>query len=224
MRKLFSSFKSWFGFSNEEAVSRTTEEKVSTTVDNTAHAGGLVSPEGLRVAASVGGEKSERPNFFDNETIEFKEVSEFVLTFNECGHRGPREFKFDIWGNTHTYTLKPELIKQVDGAEATNGYCPRCFFEEMKKAAIRCCLCGHAILPGEGVALYHKNSKGVNKNVATYVGDSAIGCLLWNCCPSGGFFAGYWTFDGFKPVFGGETASGRALSSGEMIISDVENT
>jgi hypothetical protein len=86
----------------------------------------------------------------------------------------------------------------------------------MKKSAIRCCLCGYGIVEGDGVALYHKNSSGINKEVATFVGDSVVGCLLWDCCPSGGFYAGNWTLDGFKPRFGGRTAAEESFHSGQV--------
>jgi hypothetical protein len=56
-------------------------------------------------------------------------------------------------------------------------------------------------MPGDGVALYGKGSTGIHES-ATILDDgvSAVGCLRWDCCPSGGFFAGSWTEEGFKPA------------------------
>ncbi len=87
------------------------------------------------------------------------------------------------------------------------------FLEEMKQSAIRCCLCGYGILPGDEVALYHKKSKGIKKDIATFIEDGAVGCLLWDCCLSGAFFAGHWTSQGFRPAFSeGRTAGEEAVS------------
>ena len=193
----------------------------SESVDTTAQAEGLVSSEGLGVSVSVGGRKSERPNFFDNETLSFEEVPEHSLMFKECGHEGAQEFKFNIWGNARGKKLKDKCIKQENGVATTDGICPKCYFEKIKKATIRCCLCGNAILPGDGIALYHKSSENIRADTATFVGDSAVGCLLWDCCPSGGFFAGHWTFEGFESAFDVQSAAGKAFSTGQPVITNV---
>lgn len=191
-------------------------------VDTTAKAKGIISPEGMGVEVSVGGSKSKRPNFFKDETITFKETSDTVAIFNECGHKCSIGFEFNIWGNVNGLKLKSERVKKVNGIETAEGLCPKCYFEKLKQTAIRCCLCGYAILPSDGIALYHKNSNGINKKVATFIGDSAVGCLLWDCCPSGGFFAGHWSFEGFKSAFDGQTGAEKAFSTGKVVIGNIE--
>lgn len=183
--------------------------------------GDFKTPKGMSIIASVGTGKSKKINYFENENLLFKENSKMLIVFNECGHMGSKEFEFDIWGNAHKFGLKKEQIKKRDGTSIAEGICPKCYFEKLKQVAIRCCLCGYGILPDDGIALYHKDSNGINSEVATFVGESAIGCLLWDCCPSGGFFAGYWTFNGFKPAFEGQTGAERAFSTRKIIVSNI---
>ncbi|PJE51318.1 MAG: hypothetical protein COV29_01015 [Candidatus Yanofskybacteria bacterium CG10_big_fil_rev_8_21_14_0_10_36_16] len=191
--------------------------------DTTTKAEGIVSPEGMGVLASVGGNKLERPNFFKNNTVTFKETSNKSVTFSECGHQCSLGFEVSIWGNIHGFKFKDERIKKMNGIETAESICPKCYFEKLKQAAIRCCLCGYGILPGDGVALYHKSSKGVNKGVSTFVDDSAVGCLLWDCCPSGGFYAGYWTFEGFKSAFGdNSTGAEKAFTTGQIVSGNIK--
>ncbi|OHA70307.1 MAG: hypothetical protein A3D64_00405 [Candidatus Wildermuthbacteria bacterium RIFCSPHIGHO2_02_FULL_49_9] len=214
MGRLLLSFRSWFRFSRKTE----NEEK---SVSTSAKAEGLSSPEDLGVLVSAGESKPKRPNFFDDETIEFKETVGLTLLFRECGHHGPEGFMFNIWGNSKSLKTAPTRITRENGQAHAEGVCPKCYFEQLKQAAIRCCLCGYAILPGDGVALYHKNSKGINKAVITLVDDNAIGCLLWDCCPSGGFYGGHWTAEGFQPGFAGGTMAAEALRSGEPVVTTV---
>lgn len=102
----------------------------------------------------------------------------------KCGHYGMWWFKISIFGSVS------EKIHQKE-------YCPDCFIKWYKERTIFCSLCGLPIFPGEGVALYDKNSEGVREDSYS-VGNSVIGCLRMNCCLSGGFFAGHWTEEGFK--------------------------
>lgn len=61
----------------------------------------------------------------------------------KCGHRGPKSFTVRIYGRA--------LLPNPKKADRS---CPDCSLEELKRRAIRCCLCGSCIIPGEPVALY----------------------------------------------------------------------
>lgn len=215
MKKLFSSLKLWLGFSRTEENNPTA---VDIMVDTLAETEELMTPGGMSSVASAGGSTSEKPNFFNDETVSMQEISDSPLLFKACGHYGAQRFAFAIWGNKQTLELKDELITQENGTATAKGECPKCFFENAKQFSIRCCLCGYAILPGDGVALYYKSSKGINRETATFINDNAVGCLLWDCCPSGGFFAGHWTFGGFQSAFDGKTAAEKVFSDSEPIV------
>ena len=120
--------------------------------------------------------------------------------FKECGHAGSLQAKIEIWGKE----LGP----------APDRLCPVCLFVFLKSHTIRCAMCGCGIIPGEAVALYHKSSGGLHLDKATFVRESVIGCLLWDCAPTGAAFAGHWTENGFKSAF----------ASGGTILSEVART
>ena len=103
-----------------------------------------------------------------------------------CGHVARLSGKTENEGGPLIWNMSPW--------EAAGSVCPNCAIEK----AISCCFCGKQIYPGSPVALYGKDSGGINWEKATKVGDNAIGCLNMDCCPSGGFFAGYWTTEGFR--------------------------
>lgn len=107
----------------------------------------------------------------------------------ECGHTGPVDFKFAVYGTESM---------PVHDAEP----CPDCAKETLVNYAIRCARCGKGIIPGDSVAVYHVINKGLRLDIAKYSDEShVIGCLTPECCPTGGLFAGYWTPTGFKPAF-----------------------
>ena len=106
----------------------------------------------------------------------------------QCGHDGPASFRL------HTYG---EQTKDLGGLDK----CPDCQLAFYKKHLIRCAMCRLYIQPGDGVALYDYESLGLHLDIATRVGSAVIGCLRMACCPSGGFFAGNWSVDGFKPRY-----------------------
>ena len=108
-----------------------------------------------------------------------------------CGHRGPLQFQVNIFERESQWIKQREL-------------CPECFLVEEQKRFIRCCLCGEGIAPGEPVALYCADSLELQHEHATLVGSSAVGCLGWDCCPSGAFFAGHWDGTGVRYAFSGE--------------------
>ncbi|OGY25291.1 MAG: hypothetical protein A2Z11_02920 [Candidatus Woykebacteria bacterium RBG_16_43_9] len=78
--------------------------------------------------------------------------------------------------------------------KAAGSVCVRCAIA----ASIDCCSCPGKIYPGDPVALYGLRSEGIDWERATRVVESVVGCLRWNCCPCGGFYAGNWTTDGFQ--------------------------
>lgn len=179
--------------------------------------GKLYTPEGLHVVASVSTAEKGVPK---KEVKEDRTVTKLVnLTDKKvkfkCGHFGAPKAKMILWGEEYVTDIEK---KEQDPSKIR---CPECEFEWFKKHSIQCCLCGRPIIPGDGVALYHKDSKGIKKEWATYVGDSAIGCLRRNCCPSGGFFAGHWTEKGFKSAFEGRTVAEKAWQTGETQIENV---
>lgn len=143
-----------------------------------------------------------------NSTIRIVEMASEQRTF-ECGHSGPQWFVVDAYGTVST-KIHP------------THRCPDCYIEDLRKCAVRCALCGHAILPGDGVALYHA---GLNKlpyvEKANLIDDhTALGCIRWDCCPSAGFFGGNWSEKGFIPRFGGNTAISHCFISGKPVIVD----
>jgi len=106
----------------------------------------------------------------------------------ECGHESWEEVSLNVYG------------LGVQGSNKT--LCPDCMIEKARRDIIRCAACGLPVLPGEGVVLYHETSKLPYAHVATHFDGDSIGCLRWECCPSGGFFAGNWcgAEKGFVPA------------------------
>lgn len=160
----------------------------------------VMSPQGFVVVASSGPDLPASAPVDRNLTkIEVLDPEEMLF---ECGHRGAREILVTLYGETAL--IKGKKFKP----EGT--MCPECLLDRLKKISIQCALCGAPILPGESVALYHKESLDVRKEWATYVGNAVIGCLRMVCCPSGGFFAGHWTTEGFQSSFEGRTMTEEA--------------
>ena len=99
-----------------------------------------------------------------------------------CGHQGLVAFHANLWG-THVAPTKFALSQREK--------CPDCMFTHLRPALIRCALCGHAIMPGQPVALCSGGK--LREEIATRTPDgSFICCMRRECCPSGGFFAGFW--------------------------------
>lgn len=145
----------------------------------------VVSPEGMRVMCSVqlGGDNESLPE--SNNRIEVVSSAKKIRK-HSCGHRGAKWFTLSVYG---------EETKKI------KHKCAECCIEELKEVVIRCALCGLPIYPGEGVAIYYKDSGAVVLENPVLVGkDGVIGCLRWDCCPSGGFFAGHWSLDGYQPL------------------------
>lgn len=147
----------------------------------------------LSVFASVGPEREPMPYTQDPSILDWMEVkTKWWFWFLKrrrysCGHIGPRAYRIRIWGMEFKPTHKVR--------------CPDCDLKKIQEVAIRCCLCGFPILPGDGVALYDADSIAEKNYPIKLLGNSlAIGCMRWNCCPSGGFFSGYWNGEDLDPL------------------------
>lgn len=113
-----------------------------------------------------------------------------------CGHEA--NLKGGVRSDDHDFAW------DMYPSKARTSICPTCAIE----ASILCCFCEKRIYPGNPVAVYGKTSGGINWDIATTVGeDQVIGCLRWKCCPSGGYYAGKWTADGFKSAWKSQEAA-----------------
>ena len=163
---------------------------------------------GLIVTAQVNGPRGmPEPK---GDTIEAVPDSDERIAF-DCGHTGPVRFHYVIFGEAFE-TDEARLRKE-------HKRCPDCIVAEMRQEIIRCALCGHFILPGDSVACYGSGSD-IRDEWATRTPDGGyIGCMRWDCCPSGGFFAGHWQGrEGFKPAFEHGCAAAQAMATGETIV------
>lgn len=127
----------------------------------------------------------------------------------ECGHQDTIEFQVDLYGKSACRKRK----------EMDPKWCADCLLAEVKKISIRCGLCGYVIMPGDEVALYVDDKK-LFPHAAwkTLVEDQVVGCLRWDCCPSGGFLSGRWTPHGYKPLFKHGSMVGEAFATGKPVI------
>ena len=126
----------------------------------------------------------------------------------KCGHVGPKWFILDTYGT---------CTKRIESQES----CPRCLLERLERYAIRCAVCGHIIVPGDGVALYCDTKRNRMEHIQTaqHVDKrTVLGCMRWGCCPSGGFFGGNWLEEGFVPRFGGGTAASEAFMTSQIVV------
>jgi len=128
-----------------------------------------------------------------------------------CGHEGHTEYV------GHFYGLELEPTKE---ALKSREKCPQCVADAMRDVTIHCALCGLPIFPGEPVALYAGPKKAFRKEPGwvTKHDGQAVGCLRWDCCPSGGFFAGHWDGERVRSAFAGGSAAGEALRTGQVIV------
>lgn len=157
---------------------------------------GMRSPQGMTIVAAAGTYKPENlPQSDDRIELIWRGWRQRKYA---CGHEGPRSYQIHLYG--------------VDSKKTSNwDTCPSCHIAMLKREVIRCAACGLPIFPGDGVSLYSRESKGLDLSIATLVGESVIGCMRWDCCPSGGFFAGHWSEHGFKSLYGGSSAAEHCL-------------
>lgn len=125
---------------------------------------------------------------WDRSLTLIKPLTEKTTVF-PCGHSGPEEIEVVLYGEVVCKGKTSEITRDA-------SLCPNCILDSLKEDSIQCCLCGGAVLPGEGVSLCRVEN--LKKGWATYVGDRVIGCLA--CCTGGGFM-GHWTEEGFKPAY-----------------------
>lgn len=129
-----------------------------------------------------------------------------------CGHEDSERFAFDFYG---------EVMHVNDPFWQAKPYCGDCFLKLSTDHTIRCALCGFIIRRGEAVALYAGGGK-FRKDIATKYDGQWIGCMRWNCCPSGGFFAGHWTSEGFKPLFKHGSMAAEVMATGKPMIATTD--
>lgn len=146
------------------------------------------------------------------ETIEITAESTERATY-ACGHEGAATFEVSFYG---------EMKKPAEAYLLKRERCAACMVADARAKVIRCASCGFAICPGDPVALYVDDGQ-FRKEWSTRVDNNQVmGCLRWDCCPSGGFFAGHWSAGVFKPAFGGRTAVAQAYATGETVVNNRE--
>jgi hypothetical protein len=164
-------------------------------------------------AVESGTESDEKP--VSEEVCRVIAESDEIVRF-ACGHDGPAEFSVSFWGERKS--PRPEIL-------ARREECGECMIAGFRPDLIRCALCGFAIGPGDGVALYTDDGhfrEGWKTVVEERGHKSVIGCMRWDCCPSGAFFVGNW--DGGKIVYrfpDGVSAAGQALRIRKPVVTDV---
>ncbi len=140
-------------------------------------------------------------------------LSDQVVRYG-CGHDGPADYIGVFFGQ--------EMRPSAEALKSRKK-CPACVIEPLREATIHCALCGLAILPGEPVALYAGPKSAFRKEPGWVVkhDGQAIGCLRWDCCPSGGFFAGHWDGRQVIPAFpDGGCAAAECLRTGKVVVSE----
>ncbi len=171
----------------------------------------VVSPQGMKCVASVGGESQPDPDILSealHDEVRTIPASEEMHDF-PCGPRGPKLYHLDVYG------------KVVHNNGNVPDKCGQCCVEWFRSITCRCALCGLVILPGDAVALYRPSRK-FKKERVTEVKSGVLGCMRWDCCESGAFFAGHWTGEGFKSAFGdGMTAVEKCFATGQVVVSDM---
>lgn len=168
---------------------------------------GPISSDGMAVVCSAGPEKERLPPY--NERLEIVERSTGLPRTYKCGHSGAQ------WFRLHMYGEETVRIQQEE-------QCPECFLHDIKQHIIHCALCGLPIVPGDPVALYSATSPDLLMNIARVAREGVVvGCMRWDCCPSGGFFAGHWSEQGFEPAFSGRIGAGEAIATDEVIMVNI---
>ncbi len=126
----------------------------------------------------------------------------------KCGHSGWSAFKVLLYGETEIAPHDKLLSKRLK--------CPHCMLHELLLRTIRCARCGFVIMPGEGVARYAATDH--EPEYAKAIEGGVVGCLRFDCCPSGGFIVGHWDGEKVVSAFGGKTAADQVLATGETVI------
>ncbi len=163
-----------------------------------------LSGGGMEAVASVGGSEEPMPEPTDScEVID----RSGPMTPYKCGHEDAYSYGLSLYG---------ERIGLNEKFFAERPFCGDCGLAKWTGHMIRCALCGFGIMPGDPVALYAGGAK-FRKEIATKVDGQWVGCLRWNCCPSGGFFAGHWTTNGYRPAFEHGSIVAEVMATGKPI-------
>jgi hypothetical protein len=135
------------------------------------------TPKGLTMTiSSVGNEGPARDEPLSHEEAGYNLTGPSNITFLGCGHVSQLGV-LNFYGRVLRLNLPEGHFQEL------KGECLPCSFNRFKEHVIRCCLCGTGIVPGDPVALYHKDNEGIRKD-ATVVNDSIVGCMAWSCCPT----------------------------------------
>ncbi len=127
-----------------------------------------------------------------------------------CGHSAPEKYSINLYG---------DWFGEFDDEQD----CPDCLLAKMLAVTIRCALCGLPIVPGRPVAVYSPRSSGLRLDIATRDGNSVLGCMRLDCCPSGGHFAGHWTGTALKSAFEEETLVQQVIATGPPTLDDLKD-
>jgi hypothetical protein len=175
---------------------------------------GPISPDGLVCVASTREpDRSKLPAAHDR--FEAVPLTEKRAQY-KCGHEDFAKFKLDIYG---------EAVELNDKFWKERPECSTCHIARMKPFIPRCALCGLPIYPGDGVAVYAYARQFKKKPWVYRVGpdgEAVLGCTRWECCPSGGFFAGHWDGEKFVSAFDGKSMAEAVMSDGRSrIVNDM---
>ncbi len=125
-----------------------------------------------------------------------------------CGHEDADRFDLELYGERQRFN---------DAYFKDKPYCGDCLLKFVMEGSIRCAACGLIIRDDDPVALY-SSGDGLGRYPSTLVDGQYVGCMRWDCCPSGGFFSGHWTSQGFKPLFAsGNSVVGEVFATGEPV-------
>jgi len=121
-----------------------------------------------------------------------------------CGHRGPKLFDLDLFGE----------VLQSNGKSPDK--CGDCFAAGVRgRSAAVLSAASHLARRGRGPL---RPQQPVQDRVEHRSRLRIHRLPAHDCCPSGGFFAGHWTGQGFKPAFGdGATAVEQAIRTGQDV-------
>lgn len=131
-----------------------------------------------------------------------------------CGH--PQWHKATLYlGTTRLTSLTQERVlthRQLPGP------CFDCLSTEIRKGMAACTFCGHPIMVGDAVALYHceLNPEQLARAAIDPEGNY-LGCLRMDCCPSGGFMAGLWNGSGVNSPYETGSMVGDVYQTGQVL-------
>ena len=133
-----------------------------------------------------------------------------------------RPFRHATYACGHTVKLhgkNERFAWSLSRKQAQQESCINCH----DAAAISCALCGELIYPGERVALYDARIADLlpEKHVVWVDEDKprAIGCMRWDCAPTGGVLGGVFKADGGVDLFfDGRTAAEEVFATGNAIV------